>query len=316
VHSKIVEVMPVKVLVLGGTGFVGKNLCRELLSLGYQLVLPVRNEARARSAFGKEVELILWTGAGAELPADDRLKTAACIINLAGESIGEGRWTEKRKQRIIASRVDATGAIIRAIEKKILHPKLLINASAVGIYGPAGDESLTEDAPPGGDFLAHVCRAWENEAMKADSLGVRAVTVRIGVVLGNGGALNRMVLPFKLFLGGLIGSGQQWLSWIHLDDLIEIIKFIIKEETISGPVNGTAPNPVKMGQFAAALGKVLGKPSWLPVPEPMLRLAMGEMAQMVLTGQRVIPKKLLAAGYAFKYPNLENALREILPSKN
>jgi uncharacterized protein (TIGR01777 family) len=309
------EVISVKILILGGTGFVGKSLCWELLLAGYKLMLLVRDEARAQAVFGNEIELIRWSGDGAELSQDDRLKAVDGVVNLAGESIGEGRWTENRKKKIIDSRVDITRSVIKAIENNIISPKMLINVSAVGIYGPSGDEKLTESAPAGRDFLSHVCQAWEAEAIKAESLGVRVVTLRIGIVLGDGGALKRMLLPFKLYLGGPIGSGEQWLSWIHLDDLIGIIKFVIETDGVKWSVNGTAPNPVKMGEFATTLGKALGKPSWLPVPEPILRLAMGEMADMVLTGQRVIPEKLLAAGYKFCYSDLGNALREILGNK-
>lgn len=302
-----------KALITGGTGFVGSRAREELASRGYDVVVLSRRKSEgptAGRANGRAVSFARWVGAGDEIPPE-ALQGASCIVNLAGEPIGDGRWTRKKKARIFESRVATTRALVDAIEKQAERPKVLISGSAVGYYGPRGDEEITESDRHGGDFLASVCRAWEAEASRAEDLGVRVVILRIGVVLGRGGALERMLIPYRLYLGGPLGAGEQWFSWIHLDDLARLIAFAAESEYLRGPVNATSPNPLKMRQFSKALGKALGKPSWLPVPGFALRLAFGEMAEMLLTGQRVLPKKALEAGYEFLYPTIEGALGEI-----
>jgi len=234
------------------------------------------------------------------------------VINLAGEPIAPQRWSEERKKRILSSRLITTRALVESIKSANARPKVLVSAFAVGYYGAHGDECVTEDTPPADDFLADVCKQWEAEAYKALYLGTRVVTVRIGGVLeADGGALPQMALPFRFFLGGPIGSGRQWFSWIHRDDIIGIIKFALENESISGPVNLTAPNPVTNKEFSRALGKVLHRPSFVAVPGFIVRLTLGELGAVLLTGQRVLPEKALNAGYKFKYSDVSEALRAI-----
>jgi len=196
-------------------------------------------------------------------------------------------------------------------------PKVLISASAIGYYGPHEDEYVTEDTPPGTDFLSEVCKAWEAEALKAEGLGVRVVLLRIGVVLeSDGGALTRMTIPFRFFLGGPVGSGKQWFSWIHRDDVVGIIKYSLENESISGPINLTAPEPVTNKEFSSALGRALRRPSWFAVPGFVVKLTLGELGNVLLTGQRVLPEKALKVGYQFKYPKVNEALRAIFDIKH
>ncbi|GAW93505.1 NAD-dependent epimerase/dehydratase family protein [Calderihabitans maritimus] len=301
-----------KVLVTGGTGFIGTALCRYLHDRGDRVVVLSRDEKAARRHLGNDLEVLSWDPAAGSMPAG-ALDGVEVVINLAGESIGEGRWTEVRKQRILNSRIRTTRVLVEAMGKVQERPRVLVSASAVGYYGPRGDEVLTEADPPGSDFLAKVCRAWEEEALKAEDLGLRVVLLRLGIVFGpGGGALARMVLPFHFFAGGPIGSGQQWVSWVHRDDVIEIIRLASADSSVSGPVNATAPQPVRMEELAKVIGKVLKRPSWLRVPGFALRLAFGEMADMLLTGQRVLPVKLQEKGYRFKYLVVEEALKASL----
>lgn len=300
-----------KILIAGGTGFIGKQLCQEFLSAGHQVAVLSRNPSQAQGTLPENVEVIGWNNSEGVM-SDKAIQGVECIVNLAGESIGDGRWTKVKKEGILGSRIKTTQAIVEAIKNQGVKPKVLISASAIGFYGPCQDEELTESAPAGQDFLAAVCRAWESEAYRAEHPGVRVATVRIGVVLGNGGALERMMLPFKFYIGGPTGSGNQWFSWIHVKDLVKAIRFVAENDSINGPVNATAPQPLRMGDFCDVLGKVMGRPSWLPVPGFILRLALGEMADMVLNGQRVIPRKLLEAGYKFHYPTAKDALEAII----
>lgn len=302
-----------KVLIVGGSGFIGQQLCQELLAVGHQVVVLSRNLAQTRATLQQKVEVMGWDAFTVGKPKNSG-EAFDCIINLAGESIGDGRWTQSRKDKILASRLGTTQAIVEFIKNQTIKPKVLINASAIGFYGPNQAEILTESSPAGHDFLATVCKAWEGEANQAKQYGVRVVPVRIGVVLGNGRALPRLLLPFKFYVGGHTGSGNQWFSWIHVQELVQIIRFLAEHDAIDGPVNATAPQPLKMRDFCTVLSRVLGKPSWLPVPAFILRLALGEMADLVLNGQQVIPQKLLNAGYKFQYPTAEQALQEILKS--
>ncbi|MBE0447320.1 MAG: TIGR01777 family protein [Actinobacteria bacterium] len=295
--------------VTGATGFVGVPLCNELKRSGWEVTVLARNAASAEQALGSGYDIISWTPAN-EIP-HEALRGVDTVINLAGESIN-GRWTEKRKKRILESRTSVTRRLVEAIGRMDNPPQALINASAIGYYGPRGDEKLCEDEHHGSDFQARVCKAWEEEAFKAERFGTWVVTIRIGVVLGDGGALSRMIIPFKMFAGGPVGNGKQWFSWVHRDDLIGIIKFAAQNHSLRGPVNATAPEPVTMGEFSKILGKVLNRPSWLPVPGFVLKAGLGEMSDMLLNGQRVIPRKALDAGYEFKYGSAEEALRNIL----
>ncbi len=232
------------------------------------------------------------------------------MINLAGEPIPAKRWTPSQKEKIRASRVNTTRALVAAIGKAKMKPEILLNASAIGYYGPCGDETVVEDTEPGGGFVSQVCIQWEAEAKKAEEYGVRVVLLRTGIVLGQGGgALAKMLLPFKLFIGGPLGTGRQWFSWIHMEDEVGLIVHLLQKGNATGAVNATAPNPVTMKEFCRTLGKVLGRPSWAPVPSFMLRLLTGEMADVIITGQRVLPEKAKKLGYTFKYPDLFDALQ-------
>ncbi|MCO5387178.1 MAG: TIGR01777 family oxidoreductase [Desulfosporosinus sp.] len=302
------------VLIFGGTGFVGRNLIEELLVNGYKVTVVTRNQQKTVNQFGNKIQVIEWDNIS-PLSSIYKFDQIDFVINLAGESIGSRRWTNSVKAEIIASRIRTTGAIVAAINNGTIQPKVLINASAVGYYGLCEDEEITESAEAGKDFLAQVCRDWENEAYKVQNTGTRVATIRIGVVLGNEGALNRMALPFRYFIGGPLGNGNQWLSWIHIRDLTSMIKFIIEHQELAGPINAVAPNPVTMGEFSKMLGKVLDRPSWLPVPEILLKIALGQMAEMLLHGQRAVPKKVLSAGFKYKYPKLKGALENALGNR-
>lgn len=300
-----------KVVVSGGTGFIGVPLVRALADAGHEPVVLTRNPRRASAWLDPRARVVAWDAR--TLGGWEReLSGADAVVNLAGESIGEGRWTPERKERIMSSRVAATRAIVAGLQQADPRPRVLVNASAVGYYGPRGDEVVTEADGPGSDFLAQVVIAWEAAAREAEPLGVRVVRQRMGIVLGQGGALGRMLLPFRLGLGGPIGSGRQWYSWIHRDDAIGLILFALTREDASGAINATAPNPVRMKEFAATLGKVLRRPALLPVPALALRLLLGEQAEAVLSGQRVLPTVAERLGYRFRFPDLETALRDVL----
>jgi len=301
----------VKVLVFGGTGFIGKNLTRELTTNGYRVGVVTRHTDNASNNISNNLRVIKWQYSSPFMVFTE-FRDVDVVVNLAGESIAKSRWTNSVKQEILASRIKATKALVAAINDGYIQPKVLINASAVGYYGPCGDEEKTEETGAGQDFLAQVCQEWENEAYKVQNPITRVITARIGLVLGAEGALNKMVLPFKIYLGGSLGSGSQWLSWIHINDLTRLIMFMMEYRELSGPINATAPEPVRMKTFCSVLGKVLNRPSWLPVPELMLKIALGEMAEMLLHGQRVVPKKAINAGFEFRYPNLRLALEDVL----
>ena len=286
-----------RVLVTGGTGLVGRPACDALRAAGHAVTIVSREPGRVPA------RAIGWDGLRAAMPETD------AIVNLAGESIAGGRWTAARKAAIRNSRVEATRALVDAAAAASPRPKVLVNASAVGYYGAHGDEPLDETASAGTDFLARVCVEWEAEARRAEALGVRVVVVRLGVVLApDGGALSAMLLPFRAGLGGPIGGGRQWMSWVHRDDVVGLLREAVGNAEYTGPVNATSPNPVTNRDFARALGRVLHRPAMLPVPGIGLRLLMGEMATMLLTGQRVLPKAAERLGYAWQQPELPAAL--------
>jgi len=292
------------VLITGGRGFVGSALSRELREAGHDVVITTRQESDSPDE-------LTWSPPS--LIAPKKISTFNAIVNLAGDSIYSDRWTKDKKERIRSSRINTTHYLIESIKNADVKPKVFINASAVGYYGPHGDEEVTEDASPGNDFLASVCKAWEEEARKAEGAGVRTVITRFGVVLGtDGGALQKMITPFKAFVGGYIGSGKQWMSWVHIDDITGFINYAIEHDEISGVFNVTAPNPLTNKDFSSKLGSALGRPSMFPVPGFALRATLGEFSEVLLTGQRVIPERVLTSGYKFKYPLLEEALKSTL----
>lgn len=303
-----------KVLIFGGTGFVGRNLAAGLLTNGYHVYVVTRNPQKTANSLENKVKVIEWDNSS-PLSSIYELQEIDVVINLAGESIGNRRWSNSVKQEILASRIRTTGAIVTAINNRTIQPKVLINASAVGYYGPRQDDEITESEEAGQDFLAQVCRDWENEAYKVQSDLTRVVTIRIGVVLGSEGALNRMAMPFKFYMGGPLGTGNQWISWIHIHDLTSMIRFVIEHQELTGPINATTPEPVRMRDFSKVLGEVLNRPSWLPTPEFLLKIALGQMAEMLLHGQRVVPKKILSAGFKFRFPKLRAALEDAIGNK-
>ncbi len=296
-----------KVVVAGGTGFIGSALCDRLTEIGYSLVLLSQHPAPPHTPSNRQ--WITWNPPERG-SWEEAVDGADAVINLAGEPIPAKRWTTAQKEKIRASRVNATRALVAAIGKAKIKPEILLNASAIGYYGPRGDETVGEDTEPGKDFISQVCVEWEGEAQKVESYGVRVVKLRTGIVLGKGGgALAKMIPPFKLFIGGPLGTGKQWVSWIYMEDEVGLIIHLLQKGDAAGAVNATAPSPVTMKELCRTMGKVLGRPSWAPVPSFALRLILGEMADVVLTGQRVLPAKAQQLGYTFKYTDLTEALR-------
>jgi uncharacterized protein len=239
---------------------------------------------------------------------------AHAIINLAGDNLAEGRWSEAKKNRILKSRLDAGAAVVEAVRGARQKPKVVVQASAVGFYGPRGDEEIDESSPAGQGFLADVVRAWEDSTREVEALGVRRVVIRSGLVLGRGGGVfPRLVLPFRFFAGGPLGSGRQWFSWVHLSDEVGAIRFLVEQEGLAGVFNLTAPNPLEEKDICRAIGKALRRPCWLPVPAFMLKLLFGEKAkETILEGQRVFPRRLVEAAFAFRYPDADAALPDLL----
>jgi uncharacterized protein (TIGR01777 family) len=298
-----------RLVIAGASGFIGLSLVECLLKQGHTLKLLTRKPRIDAGA--SEKDWIVWQP-GAPGEWEKCVDGVDGIINLAGEPIAAKRWTETQKEKISFSRIETTRPLVNAIAKAQVKPKFLINASAVGFYGARGDEPLSEDSAPGKGYLAGVCVAWEEEAKRAQELGVRVALLRTGIVLGKGrGALAKMVPPFKFFFGGPLGSGRQWLPWIHIEDEIGMILFLMENEEASGAFNATAPNPVTMKDFSKALGNVLHRPSWAPVPAFALALMLGEMADMLISGQRALPDAALRLGYRFKYPTIEQALQSL-----
>lgn len=301
-----------RTIILGGTGFIGKALSRLLFGQGHEVVVPSRRPEKIPAALGQGILAAPFdgqSGAGwAEFITPD-----TAIVNLAGENIAEGRWTPDKKRRILDSRLEAGAAVMDAIRRAGVLPAALVQASAVGYYGARGPEPLAEDAPAGGNFLAQVARRWEESTRAAEDLGVRRVVVRTGMVLGPGGALAKMLPVFRLGLGGPLGAGTQMLPWIHLDDEAGAIAFLLRTPGLSGPFNLAAPEAVDSRGFARALGKALRRPALLPAPGLALKLLLGQMAEEVLlSGARAEPAKLLAAGFRFRHPTLAGALADTL----
>jgi uncharacterized protein (TIGR01777 family) len=306
-----------RVFVTGGTGLIGARLIRKLLGRGDEVLLLTRRYGAARQIVGPECGLIEGdpTRAGNWMQA---IADCDAVVNLAGENIFARRWNAAFKAALMDSRLQSTRHVVEALAQKPTRaggiPKVLVNASAIGYYGPHGDEELTEDSPPGSDFLAEICVKWEETARGAERSGARCVMLRIGIVLDKeGGALNKMLTPFKLFAGGPVGNGRQWMSWVHNEDITGLVLLALDNTDTRGPLNGTAPNPVTNRAFAKALGAALHRPAFLPTPAFALRLGLGEVAEVLTTGQRVLPKRALTLGYSFQYAELGDALRNLLP---
>jgi uncharacterized protein len=304
-----------KVAITGATGFVGSRLVERLKSEGHQVVVFSRNVNKAEKVFPKSafpnVEIIAYTPTESGAWQD---AIAGCdgVVNLTGEPIGEGRWTPQRKQEILNSRKLGTQKVVEAIAKANPKPSVLVNTSAIGYYGTSETATFDESSPAGSDFLAQVCQEWEAEAQKVKELGTRLVILRFGIVLGMGGAIAKMITPFKLFAGGPIGSGRQWFSWIHRDDLVNLIIAALTKPEMEGVFNATAPNPVRMSELAQAMGEVMQRPSWLPVPNLAIEALLGEGAIVVLEGQQVLPKRTQASGFNYQYPSVKEALKTIV----
>jgi uncharacterized protein len=300
-----------KILVTGSTGLVGTALASALTRDGHTVCRLVRPQSVA-SGGTREGFDVAWN------PATGELGGAAvggdAVVNLCGASIAGGRWTKGRKELLRTSRIDTTRALVNALAKMNARPRVLVSASAIGIYGDRGDEVLTEESRPGTGFLAGLAREWEAEALKAEALGIRVVLARFGIILArHGGALAKMLLPFKLGAGGRLGSGKQWMSWITLEDVVGIVRFAIENGAARGAMNVVAPGAVQNAEFTKALAKALHRPAIFPAPASALRLALGEMADaLLLSSQRVAPQKLQQLGYSFLFPELPSALRAAL----
>lgn len=300
-----------KVIVTGSTGLVGRALVRSLLADGYEVTRLVRGDAQGFKAPGTAA--VHWDPERGEIDAPS-LEGHDAAVHLAGENVGEGRWDEEKKRRILESRVKGTSLLAGALAGLSAKPRVLVSASATGFYGDRGAEILREESASGSDFLSDVCREWEKASLQASQAGIRVVHLRIGVVLaGEGGALQKMLTPFKLGLGGKVGSGGQYMSWITLEDLIGVIRRAVEDESWRGPFNAVAPQQVTNGEFTKALGHALGRPTIFAVPAFAARLAFGETADaLLLASTRVEPARLKEVGFEFKHPEIEGALRSVL----
>jgi uncharacterized protein (TIGR01777 family) len=297
-----------RTLVTGATGFIGRRLVGALDGA----VVLGRDPARMTALFGDAVRAHAWDATKGP-PPPEAFADVEAIVHLAGDPIAEGRWSAEKKARLRDSRVLGTRHLVDGLRASSARPRVLVSASAIGYYGERGDDELDERAPAGSDFLAELCRDWEAEAGQARALGVRVATVRLGILLGEGGgALEKMLPPFRLGVGGRLGNGQQWMSWIHLDDAVGLLLHALRDERVDGAMNGVAPHPVRNREFTHTLAKVLRRPAVLPVPAAALRLLFGEFASFLLGSQRVLPREAERTGYAFRHPQLEGALRAVI----
>ncbi len=302
-----------RVVVAGGSGFIGRKLIDALLQEHHEVTLISRTPEKTENFF-PGVQVRFWDAKN-ETALTDILDGTDVVVNLTGESIASKRWTRIQKERILASRIESTRAVSLAISHAHHKPFVLLNASAVGYYGNVPEGDVTESAPRGTGFLADVCALWEAEAMKVQAFGVRVVLLRTGIVLDtNGGALQNIIMPFRFFIGGPMGSGRQWFPWIHLQDEVSAILFAMENDHMSGPLNLAAPESVRMTDFCRKLGRILHRPSWMHAPAWILKFVLGEMAEpLLLHGQKMIPKKLIESGFKFQFPKLEDALKDLVP---
>ncbi len=297
-----------KITISGASGLIGRRLMKSLMNAGHTLQVLSRHAGMNMPA---GVKLCAWDPVRSE-PPEDSLRDVDTVIHLAGEPVAQ-RWTEEAKRRIRDSRVTGTRNLVQALSKISPRPESLICASAVGYYGDRAEEILLESSSPGTGYLADVCKAWEEEACAAEALGMRVVRVRIGIVLDpKGGALQRMLPPFRMGVGGKLGGGRQWMSWIHIQDLVEMFRFAAEKPAVRGVLNGTSPFPVVNADFTRALASVLRRPALFPTPEFVMHLMFGEMASLLFASQRVLPKQPEAAGFSFGFPQLTGALADLL----
>jgi uncharacterized protein (TIGR01777 family) len=300
-----------RVLISGSTGFLGTALVEKLSGEGHEVARLVRRGTALKQAAG-QAHTISWDPVVGEFDAASA-EGADTLVHLAGASIAGGRWNASRKELLRTSRIDATRHLMGALAKLQRPPHAIVAASAIGYYGDRGDETLTEGSTPGSDFLAGACREWEAEAARGAEFGARVVRLRFGIILAkHGGALPQMAMPIKLGVGGRLGSGRQWMSWVTLEDTVRIVEFALANSGLAGPVNVVAPNPAQNGEFTKVLAKTLHRPASFPAPAFALRLALGEMADaLLLVSQKVVPSKLVEAGYSFQQPNLASALKDV-----
>jgi len=301
-----------RVIITGGSGLIGQALAADLLKDDFEVIVLSRNAQRQGANLPSGMRFEQWDGTSAQ-GWGHLVEQGAAIVNLAGENIGERRWTEARKQAIIESRLRAGKAVSEAVAKARNKPDVVIQASAIGYYGSRTDEILTEKSPPADDFMSRICQQWEPATAPVEQAGVRRVVVRSGVVLSRqGGAFPRMIMPFNFFAGGPLGSGKQWISWIHVRDEVAGLRFLMDNPNASGVYNLTSPYPLKNVDFERAVGRVMRRPAIIPTPAFAIRLLFGEMAITVLEGQRVAPERLEKEGFVFNYPRIEEALRDLL----
>jgi len=300
-----------KIVIAGGTGFIGSHLSRRLIEGHHEVTVLSRNRSKALKFLPDSVTVAEWNAKSVKT-LEQILNGTDAIVNFMGEPLADARWTKARKELLLSSRIDTTGVLVEAIGRTTNKPGTLINASGIGFYGPQPNQSVTEVSPCGSGFLADLCVDWEGAARRAEEFGVRVILLRIGMVLGQtGGALSRMALPFRLFLGGPISPGTQKVSWIHQKDLSELMNWLLHKSDIFGPVNAVAPESVTMKEFCKTFGHVLDRPSWIPVPEFVLNLTLGEMATLMTTGQEVRPLVAEQKGFNFSYPKLDSALQSL-----
>lgn len=295
------------ILITGGTGLIGRALCQQWVQQGHQLTVWSRRAQQVPTLCGAGVRGVAHLEELTDEPVD-------AVVNLAGAPIADRPWTRKRKAMLWASRIGLTEQLLAWLETRADKPKVLLSGSAVGWYGDAGEREMTEDcAPVSEDFAAQLCSAWEETALRAEAFGMRVVVLRTGLVLArDGGFLKRLLLPFKLGLGGPLGDGRQWMPWIHLVDQIALIDFLLTHEAASGPYNASAPNPVRNREFAQALGRALHRPAFMPAPAFALKLGLGELSVLLLGGQRALPTRLQAQGFTFRFTHLDAALADLL----
>jgi len=301
-----------RIIIAGGTGLIGKALARQLKQEKHEVFILSRNPNKSQQFSTQAIKLIKWNGLNTE-GWGNLVDGADVIINLVGENLSEGRWTENRKRTILDSRINAGNALVDAIRSATIKPNVFLQSSAVGFYGSQGEAIISEPTKAGKDFLAKVCVEWERSTAEVEDFGIRRIITRSGVILSTeDGALPRMLRPFYFFVGGPISNGQQFFPCIHLEDEIAALIFLITHVNASGVYNLTIPNPIKNKQFAKEIGKALHRPSFFPVPAFMLHLLFGEMANMLLGSQRIIPERLLKLGFLFKFPTADEALQDLL----